>query len=271
MKSLLKLFTILLFISFISCQDASTNKDNATDEITQPQSDVKSFPDSLAYVMKNHKRVYPECEGDNCSSYTVNYIELTDNKYSFINDKIKAELVGDYASIDDAADNFFDKYDEGAMESQTQFGWEEATNVGTIFNQDGLFTISFGSFAYLGGAHGMQNFYSINYDLETSEELVVYDLVNANDSTTLLTLGEKFFRLDNQLDENENLKEASYFWDDGKFYFSDVFSLTQKGLMFTFAPYEIGPYALGTPEFTIPYAELKPYLTENSPLKRLME
>ena len=272
MKNIVKLLCLLLFISFISCQNNATNEDNtAADETAQQQEEGKCFPDSLAYVMRNHKRVFPECEGDECTSYIVNYIELSDNKYSFINDKIKAELVGDHASIDDAADNFFDNYEKGVMETQTQFAWEQETNVGVDFNQNGLLTVNIGSFAYLGGAHGMSSFNSINYDLETNKELAFYDLVNANDSIALKTLGEKKFRSNNKLEPNESLMNSGYFWDDGKFYFSETFSLTGDGVMFTFAPYEIGPYAIGMPEFTIPYAELKPFLTENSPLKRLMK
>ena len=31
--------------------------------------------------------------------------------------------------------------------------------------------------------------------------------------------------------------------------------------MFVYNPYEIGPYAAGMPTFTIPYADIQPYLT----------
>ena len=110
-----------------------------------------------------------------------------------------------------------------------------------------------------------------NAKLKTKPQYLIYELVNANDSIALKILGERFFRSNNQLKPNERLEDSGYFWDDGKFYFSKTFSLTDNGLMFTFAAYEIGPYAIGMPEFTIPYTELKPYLTENSPLKRLIQ
>ena len=36
---------------------------------------------------------------------------------------------------------------------------------------------------------------------------------------------------------------------------------SEDGLVFTYQQYEIASYAAGMPEFTIPYADLRPYLT----------
>jgi len=75
----------------------------------------------------------------------------------------------------------------------------------------------------------------------------------------------------NGLKADADLQETGYFGDNGTFYIGEIFTLTDKGLLFTYSPYEIPPYAAGMLEFTIPYTELKPYFTENNPLKRLME
>lgn len=40
--------------------------------------------------------------------------------------------------------------------------------------------------------------------------------------------------------------------------------LTSKGMVFIYQQYEIMPYAAGTPEFTIPYEYLLPYMTEDA-------
>lgn len=246
----------------ISCGDSQSNT-------AEQQTKEAIFPDSLAYVTKEYKRIFPECEGDDCTSYTLGYIELTDAEYLFINDSIKVQLIGNYASMDAAADNFFDKYEEAAVESEWNMPWSEDLTASVDFNRKGLFTVSYAYYAYYGGAHGMPGFSSVNYDLATKKELTLYDLVNAKDSTALKTLGEKYFRIDQEIAPNTSLSDSDYFWDDGKFYFSDVFTITNDGLIFTFSPYEIAPYAAGMPGFTIPYADLKPYFTENSPLKRL--
>lgn len=41
-------------------------------------------------------------------------------------------------------------------------------------------------------------------------------------------------------------------------------ALTEDGLLFTYNPYEIAPYAAGIITFTIPYQPLRPYLTEEA-------
>lgn len=46
-------------------------------------------------------------------------------------------------------------------------------------------------------------------------------------------------------------------------------ALTEKGLLFTYNPYEIAPYSVGIITFTIPYEQLRPYLTEE--VQRLVD
>lgn len=38
--------------------------------------------------------------------------------------------------------------------------------------------------------------------------------------------------------------------------------IEEEGVTFSYTPYEIAPYSAGSPRFTIPFAEIRPYLTE---------
>ncbi len=49
----------------------------------------------------------------------------------------------------------------------------------------------------------------------------------------------------------------------------DVFSFTEEGLKFYFAPYEVGSHAEGSYYVTVPYNELKDILAPRSPLLKL--
>ncbi|MFK7945996.1 MAG: RsiV family protein [Saprospiraceae bacterium] len=271
MKSILEFMCLVMLTLLISCGETPSN--DSQDEVTEQQTEEVSYPDSLVYITKKYERVFPECL-ENCTTYDLEYIELANKDFDFINDSIKVELIGNYKSMDDAADEFFDDYEEVALDIGNEgFNppWSHSLTAGVDFNQKGLFTVSYGYYGYLGGAHGMPGFYSSNYDLETKKELTLNDLLNSKDSTVLKTLGEKYFRIDNEIGLNDDLGEAGYFWDNKGFYFSEIFTLTNAGLMFTYSPYEIGPYAIGMPNFIIPYTELQPYFTENSVLKRLIE
>lgn len=46
-------------------------------------------------------------------------------------------------------------------------------------------------------------------------------------------------------------------------------TLTRRGLAVTFDPYQVGPYAAGSPSVLIPYAELRDMLRPGGPLERL--
>lgn len=270
MKSILKITYLAILVLLISCGDAPSN--DTQGEVTEQQTEGQNYLDSLVYTTKKYERVFPECL-ENCTTYDLEYIVLANEAFDFINDSIKVSLIGDYATMDDAADEFFDEYEEVSLDiGATEFNppWSQQVTAGVDLNRKGLFTVSYGYYGYLGGAHGMPGFWSDNYDLETKKELVLYDLINADDSTALKELGEKYFRKDNTV-KTDKLEDAGYFWDNTGFYFSETFTLTEDGLMFTYSPYEIGPYAIGMPSLTIPYTELQPYFTENSPLKRLME
>lgn len=37
--------------------------------------------------------------------------------------------------------------------------------------------------------------------------------------------------------------------------------LTKEGVVFVYQQYEIAPYAAGSPKFTLPYSEVKKYMT----------
>lgn len=262
MKDIFKLFSLGIFALLMSCGDSTAENNAQQSEIQHVTK--KPLTDTLVYISKNHDRTFPECEGDDCPTYTLDYIEVEDAQYSFINDSIKVALIGKSTSMDEAADDFLYEADEsGSIQPWT---YDVTTKV--EFNKKGLFAVSYSSYAYMGGAHGMPGFLSDNFNLETKQKLSLYDMFNIKDSIALQDLGEKYFRIDNDIDAKADLNYEGFFWEND-FYLSNTFTLTNDGLMFIYSAYEIGPYSIGMPQFTIPYAALESLLTENSPLKRL--
>lgn len=271
MKNIFKFSYLGILILLISCGNSSNPK---TYNAEEPQQDEQgqseqsaAFTDTLVYVSKNYDRTFPECEGDDCPTYTLDYIEVEDSRYHFINDSIKVALVGK-VSMDEAADDFLYEADENTITQGFGQQWTYGVTTKVEFNKKGLFTISYSSYEYMGGAHGMPSFSSANFDLETKQKLSLYDMFNIKDSIALQDLGEKYFRINNKLDATADLNYEGFFWEND-FYLSKTFTLTNEGLMFIYSAYEIGPYSIGMPQFTIPYTALKPYLSEHSPLKRL--
>lgn len=110
-----------------------------------------------------------------------------------------------------------------------------------------IFNISTGT--YTGGAHGMA---TINYYMfKNSQHLKLEDILFTNQTSALTSLAKdafKQFLIENGLNDEDS---------DFEFKLTDNYVLTDKGLNLLYQPYEITAYALGMPEFTIPYTKLK--------------
>lgn len=110
---------------------------------------------------------------------------------------------------------------------------------------------------FFGGAHGMPVKIGYTFDINTGDRLTLKDLVTVTEEEVKDT-GLKYFK--KLMDESGG---EDIYWDDAAdtiherlgFFFDD-FYLTDKGVCFYFAPYELASYAQGYQMVIIPYEEL---------------
>lgn len=131
-------------------------------------------------------------------------------------------------------------------------------------------SIFFDVYSYSSGAAHPNSFsWTLNYDLKNDRELKLRDLfqpdarylsVISRLSINTLTrhLGEM---ADNQWLANGAAPKAENFQN---------WNITRKGLLFTFDPYQVAPYAAGPQEVLIPFASLKELLRPDSPIAALI-
>lgn len=130
-----------------------------------------------------------------------------------------------------------------------------------------IITLAMFTYAYTGGAHGN---YSTSYksmDLTKNKIISLDDVITLQGKNTLRSLLEKNFRQQYHLKSTEALSEGGLF--ENKIEPNDNFYITGKGIGFGYAPYEIGPYAMGEINIFIPFTELKMYLKDQ--FKKLLE
>ena len=270
--SLILIFFIVLM--FVSCKH--------TTNTTSEKLDITS-EDTLDYDIFTLDTSDLSCKSKfkNCPSAKIRYAIFTTKDTSlddFLNHEIKdgVLLKGDstkFSTVYDFVNDYFegsrkmkfaDDYDDESSK------WEIERNAEPLARIGNYITLQFYDYMYEGGAH--PNAYTVfkTYDITQKRQLKLEELLNVND-TSLLSIGEHHFRKKNEVPDSLSLADVAFFifgdgedFEDskayGKFHFNDNFAFTKDGIEFFYNTYEIGPYAVGTASFTIPYEQVIPYL-----------
>jgi hypothetical protein len=135
-----------------------------------------------------------------------------------------------------------------------------------MFNEKGI-SLCLDISPYMGGAHGMLYFETINFDLEKNsiielEDLFVpeYDYLNIISEYCREDLTKQMKQIGAQPDEE-------WIADGTDPAYTDTFTnflINQSGLMIKFPAYQVGPYAIGDFSVSIPYNLFEGYINPHS-------
>lgn len=129
---------------------------------------------------------------------------------------------------------------------------------------DRYLTYETSCYVFLGGAHGSAVCYPVNIVRSTGRVLAAtVDTLKQKALQPILRRGVKEYisKAENRKIKDRDLQNM-LFVEHGIIPLpATVPVLTPDGLRFVYQQYEIGPYALGMVEFTVPYADVKSYLT----------
>ena len=122
-------------------------------------------------------------------------------------------------------------------------------------------------YVFLGGAHGSAVCYPVNIVRSTGQVLAAtVDTLKQKALQPILRRGVKEYisKAENRKIKDRDLQNM-LFVEHGIIPLpATVPVLTPEGLRFVYQQYEIGPYALGMVEFTVPYADVKSCLTQEA-------
>jgi hypothetical protein len=147
--------------------------------------------------------------------------------------------------------------------------WESLEFMHVLFNENHFLTFYVISYAFTGGAHGLetQEFYSI--DLNSGKVLTLTDIFNDGYEKDLGNLITGKLKELYSLRQNQLLTEAGFFTDDVKPI--DNFYVTGDGIGFFYNHYEIAPYANSPNNCFIGFDELKPLLRQGGVTHTLLQ
>ena len=124
-------------------------------------------------------------------------------------------------------------------------------------------TYSIDSYVYLGGAHGSSVSREVNIIRETGKVLTEsVDTTKTKELQPILRKGVIDYFKDCGEDVSDDKLNDMLFINDNTIPIPACTpALTKQGLKFIYQQYEIGPYALGMVNFTVPYDKIKKFMT----------
>jgi hypothetical protein len=131
------------------------------------------------------------------------------------------------------------------------------------YADDDLISLSFNEDTFSGGAHPNHNTFTVTYDLKQGRELKLADLFKpeAKYLNVIADYSVKELKARKDPDSGESLGLLSDdLFADGAKPTADNYSswnVTKKGLLITFAPYQVAAYAYGPQAVIIPVSALK--------------
>jgi len=239
---------------------------------------VEKYPDGSSEfaVISYHKKIPQGMLGKKgFAEITIAHPTMINSKkYSIqkkINKYLSRSLLQNNSSSPDAKPfndydkmltDFFDRYnkdneDSKKMKMERDIYYNNLYEINILNNSDNILSTRETVSTYEGGAHPNTNFNFNNFDLHNGSEIKLSDVFKGNYDAVLTKIAEKKFRKLYKIPANENLEKAGFYFPNGVFKLNDNYSFSGYAVTFQFNPYEVGAYAFGAPEMTIPYSEIK--------------
>lgn len=227
--------------------------------------------DTLLYQYKTYKQRAADCGIKPDSGCTVVLFKYpTFPADAALSDTVRhrtATLFDVYKKTDTSfkafADKFMLAYQQDMVNRNAKMIYTLQTKATIIRQDSSLVAMEISGYSFQGGAHGSSLTTFLNWDTKAHKHLSLSDLLIDNYKQPLDSVAEKIFRKQENLSDNESLKN-NYFFAKDQFSLNNNFLVTPTGLRFVYNEYEIKPYAAGKTELFIPYAQIKTLLRLNT-------
>jgi hypothetical protein len=138
------------------------------------------------------------------------------------------------------------------------FAWELLRHMHIQYNSSGLLTFYLVSYAFTGGAHGLESHDYFSVDLKSGRLLRLQDMLKPGYEKELTTLLTGKLKEMSGLPSTGRLTEAGYFTEEVKP--NENFYVMGNGIGFFYNHYELAPYSNGFTDIFLTNAELKAVL-----------
>jgi hypothetical protein len=161
------------------------------------------------------------------------------------------------APVEDKAVEFIKAQKDFAKDApKSPMAYFTAESTDQVLLNDGKYlTLQIEGYTYMGGAHGSPTAAVATFDVLIGKQLTWSDLVT--DQKALQAVAEQAFRTERaDVFQPGDGAESFVFDDIFQFALPQNYGLVENGIFCYYLAYEVGPYAMGSTQFVIPFAEL---------------
>jgi hypothetical protein len=192
---------------------------------------------------------YPEIKGGN-SDFQIAVQEWV---MAWVRDNaINAEGKAPRMTLEETSEVFIKDYQKEMKENAQYFHGYEVENQDTVLcKTDKVVSLRMDAYTYMGGAHPNLQATIANFDPNTGGPIFVNKVIK--DQKAVLAMVEKKYIAEKSAQSGEKFKIMT---DNGHLTFPINWGYTEKGVLFHYNTYEVGPYAIGDADVFLTWEEM---------------
>lgn len=181
-------------------------------------------------------------------------IQLAKSQPSFIADVVNRAVTNDDNPQKIKFRQSLDEFAQSQINEENTIAYYTHTTIERLPNHKNLVQIAIHDDVFLGGAHNIPSSTYLLFDMDLQSQIHYSDLLTADDSLYTL-LHEEFlaYLLESGITSAEEIAEYEQMWP---FEMTQNAYFNEQGLVFVYDPYQMGPFAAGFIELTVPYDKL---------------
>lgn len=257
-------FALALSTFLLSC--GNTNKPDSDIENTN-SSEVSENATPVLMEIKKYEDREEGCRTEDCTFIELQVPVLGGGNEAAI-EKINAYINGQFheavksrlaeplgnAPLETMCASFIEGYELFMLEfPDSEQKWYLEMDGDKSLVEEDYFTLVLNQSEYLGGAHSAAFTQLNSFDISNGNMI---DVVDRYGKGKLSKIAEGYFREMNKLTSDEDLNDAGFMFENGKFVLPENMGLTADGILMVYNTYEVASYDQGETRFVIPYSEL---------------
>ena len=253
-----------LFIGFVVLFSCGTTNEIEVDPIPQKSFIIKGIAQKMLY----------QGDGSDSSNCVINYSYFEKGELSYrdsVNQKIKSyiTLITQFERKSNVnsklTDSFFsaqlDSFEliyKSEVEAEIYHLWSLESSIDIDDSHDDFVQLQLSGWSYTGGAHGNGATNTYIIEKSTGKEVLFNDFFS--DPTAVTKLAEVYFRKLFELENDADLEEAGFWFENNQFHLNNNFSIVGDKIVFLYNRYEIAPYSGGETVLEISIEEIKSFI-----------